>query len=144
MGTVRLTSDRHGSRLLTRCGKTPRSPFDKLRANGSGVKIAGDFPFVLSLSKHGPAFFSSLLNPSMATAPLSAARRSGNMPLLAPERSWGKIGLDCALVVGKPGRIVGWMGRCGNRIEFDGEARLGACRECRRTYWKMGQGVSLT
>jgi hypothetical protein len=28
------------------------SPFDKLRANGSGVEIAEDFPFVLSLSKH--------------------------------------------------------------------------------------------
>jgi len=41
--------------------KNPRSPFDKLRANGSGVAIVEDFPFVLSLSKHVYAFFSSLL-----------------------------------------------------------------------------------
>jgi len=41
--------------------KNPRSPFDKLRANGSGVAIIEDFPFVLSLSKHVYAFFSSLL-----------------------------------------------------------------------------------
>ena len=47
--------------LLTGCGKPLRSPFDKLRANGSGVEIAGDFPFVLSLSKHENPFFSSLL-----------------------------------------------------------------------------------
>lgn len=28
------------------------SPFDKLRANGAGVAIVQDFPFVLSLSEH--------------------------------------------------------------------------------------------
>jgi len=38
------------------CLKTLRSPFDKLRANGSGVEIAEDFPFVLSLSKHEKPF----------------------------------------------------------------------------------------
>jgi hypothetical protein len=27
-------------------------PFDRLRANGSGVEIVTDVPFVLSLSKH--------------------------------------------------------------------------------------------
>jgi len=47
--------------LLTGCGKPLRSPFDKLRANGSGVEIAGDFPFVLSLSKHENPFFRTLL-----------------------------------------------------------------------------------
>ena len=49
--------------------KTPCSPFDKpvlsiaegLRANGSVTEIIGDFPFVLSLSKHVYAFFSGLL-----------------------------------------------------------------------------------
>jgi len=30
-----------------------RSPFDKLRANGSGMVFVGFLPFVLSLSKHG-------------------------------------------------------------------------------------------
>src|SRR5439155_17074813 len=41
--------------------KNPRSPFDKLRANGGRLEVVGDFPFVLSLSKHENAFFSSLL-----------------------------------------------------------------------------------
>jgi len=59
------------------CGKTLRSPgstglttgFDKpvlsevegLRANGTGVGIIEDLPFVLSLSKHGHHFFGSPL-----------------------------------------------------------------------------------
>src|SRR5437667_11889577 len=42
-------------------GKTRRSPFDRLRANGAGVAISADFPFVLSLSKHEHSFFSTLL-----------------------------------------------------------------------------------
>jgi UDP-2-acetamido-3-amino-2,3-dideoxy-glucuronate N-acetyltransferase len=50
---------------------------------------------------------------------------------------------DFALVVGNPGRIIGWMCVCGNRIEFDGEEGPGACRACRRTYQKAGQRVSL-
>ncbi len=29
-----------------------RTGFDKLRANGAGIKFVGFFPFVLSLSKH--------------------------------------------------------------------------------------------
>jgi len=46
---------------LTGCGKTPRSPFDKLRANGTCLEIIEDFPLVLSLSKHENHFFSTLL-----------------------------------------------------------------------------------
>ncbi len=46
---------------LAGCGKIPRSPFDKLRANGTGIEIIGNFPFVLSPSKHENGFFSSLL-----------------------------------------------------------------------------------
>ena len=42
--------------------ETPRSPFDELRANGSSIETIGDFPFVLSLSKHENHFFSSLLD----------------------------------------------------------------------------------
>jgi transposase len=42
------------------CLKTPRSPFDKLRANGSEIEIVTDFPFMLSLSKHENHFLSSL------------------------------------------------------------------------------------
>jgi hypothetical protein len=54
--------------LRRECLKTRRSPFDKpvlstvegLRANGSGIEIVADFPFVLSLSKHEEPFLSSL------------------------------------------------------------------------------------
>jgi UDP-2-acetamido-3-amino-2,3-dideoxy-glucuronate N-acetyltransferase len=48
---------------------------------------------------------------------------------------------DFALVVGNPGRIVGWMCVCGNRIDFDGE--VGACRVCCQVYSKVGEKVSL-
>ena len=37
---------------LAGCWKTPRLPFDELRANGAGVENIRDFPFMLSLSKH--------------------------------------------------------------------------------------------
>jgi UDP-2-acetamido-3-amino-2,3-dideoxy-glucuronate N-acetyltransferase len=49
---------------------------------------------------------------------------------------------DFALVVGNPGRITGWMCKCGNRIEFAQENGSGVCRACRQTYWKAGQEVS--
>lgn len=49
---------------------------------------------------------------------------------------------DFALVVGNPGRIIGWMCMCGNRIDFDGKDGPGACWECRQTYWKVEQEVS--
>jgi len=50
---------------------------------------------------------------------------------------------DFALVVGNPGRIIGWMCICGNRIEFGGEEGLGTCRECGQSYWKMEERVAL-
>jgi UDP-2-acetamido-3-amino-2,3-dideoxy-glucuronate N-acetyltransferase len=49
---------------------------------------------------------------------------------------------DFALVVGNPGRIIGWMCACGNRIDFVEEEGPGACQTCRQAYWKMGQKVS--
>jgi UDP-2-acetamido-3-amino-2,3-dideoxy-glucuronate N-acetyltransferase len=49
---------------------------------------------------------------------------------------------DHALVVGNPGRIVGWMCVCGNRIAFHGDDGTGACGACTRTYRKNGQRVT--
>lgn len=49
---------------------------------------------------------------------------------------------DFALVVGNPGRIIGWMCVCGNRIEFDEESDFGVCHVCRQTYRKKDQKVS--
>jgi UDP-2-acetamido-3-amino-2,3-dideoxy-glucuronate N-acetyltransferase len=49
---------------------------------------------------------------------------------------------DYALVVGNPSRIVGWMCACGNRIDFNGTEKFGACRACQQLYRKVGQEVS--
>jgi UDP-2-acetamido-3-amino-2,3-dideoxy-glucuronate N-acetyltransferase len=47
---------------------------------------------------------------------------------------------DHALVVGNPGRIVGWMCACGNRIEFQGSTH-GQCVACGKTFQKDEQLV---
>ncbi len=49
---------------------------------------------------------------------------------------------DFALVVGNPGRVIGWMCQCGNRIDFTGEDGTGACRDCKQRYTKADQIVS--
>lgn len=49
---------------------------------------------------------------------------------------------DFSLIVGNPGKIIGWMCICGNRIELDGGNGSGACRACRQTYRKVGDEVS--
>jgi UDP-2-acetamido-3-amino-2,3-dideoxy-glucuronate N-acetyltransferase len=41
-----------------------------------------------------------------------------------------------ALVVGNPGRVVGWMCKCGNRIRFDADGRAGSCEACQMEYEK--------
>ncbi|MGH7825195.1 MAG: Gfo/Idh/MocA family oxidoreductase [Candidatus Binatia bacterium] len=48
---------------------------------------------------------------------------------------------DLALVAGNPGRIIGWMCTCGNRIDFDGSEGFGTCRSCQSRYTKVGQEV---
>ncbi len=48
---------------------------------------------------------------------------------------------DYALVVGNPGRIVGWVCACGHRIQFNGDGK-GECRVCQKSYGKTGQQVS--
>jgi len=48
---------------------------------------------------------------------------------------------DFALVVGNPGRIIGWMCECGNRIAFDGQEGRGTCRDCQRVYYQTGVSV---
>jgi len=49
---------------------------------------------------------------------------------------------DFALVVGNPGKLIGWMCKCGNRINFERGARPGVCQTCQQIYWKEGQKVS--
>lgn len=48
---------------------------------------------------------------------------------------------DFALVVGNPGRIIGWMCMCGNRIDFEQSDNTGSCRVCNEEYTKAGQLV---
>jgi UDP-2-acetamido-3-amino-2,3-dideoxy-glucuronate N-acetyltransferase len=48
---------------------------------------------------------------------------------------------DFALIVGNPGRIAGWMCRCGHRIVFDGDDGPGQCSDCSRKYHKSGSKV---
>jgi UDP-2-acetamido-3-amino-2,3-dideoxy-glucuronate N-acetyltransferase len=49
---------------------------------------------------------------------------------------------DFALMVGNPARIIGWMCKCGHRIEFDAENGSGTCRSCQRRFRKIGRSVS--
>jgi hypothetical protein len=45
--------------------------------------------------------------------------------------------------MGNPGRIVGWMCVCANRISFSHDREIGRCPACRRTYCKNGNEVIL-
>jgi UDP-2-acetamido-3-amino-2,3-dideoxy-glucuronate N-acetyltransferase len=48
---------------------------------------------------------------------------------------------DYALLVGNPGRVIGWMCACGERIRFDGNDNAGTCAACGRAYGKVGTNV---
>lgn len=47
---------------------------------------------------------------------------------------------DYALVVGNPGRVVGWMCRCGTKLKFLGNGS--ECSRCRRIYKKVGDSIA--
>lgn len=53
---------------------------------------------------------------------------------------------DYALVVGSPARVVGWLCRCGVKLEFQpsGGEETATCGGCRERYVKSGQAVSST
>jgi UDP-2-acetamido-3-amino-2,3-dideoxy-glucuronate N-acetyltransferase len=48
---------------------------------------------------------------------------------------------DYALVVGNPGRVIGWMCSCGYRIKFESDDGPGACETCRKGYLKQEMKV---
>lgn len=50
---------------------------------------------------------------------------------------------DYALIVGNPGRMIGWMCVCGNRIRLDGDPGSGSCVDCGKRYTKSEKAVSL-
>lgn len=50
---------------------------------------------------------------------------------------------DFGLVLGNPGRLVGWMCVCGNRLRFPTSDGTDACESCDRRYLKTGSTVSL-
>src|SRR5215471_12853534 len=41
---------------------------------------------------------------------------------------------DFALVVGNPGKLIGWMCMCGNRIVWENTSAIGVCRACHQEY----------
>jgi UDP-2-acetamido-3-amino-2,3-dideoxy-glucuronate N-acetyltransferase len=49
---------------------------------------------------------------------------------------------DYALVVGNPARVVGWMCRCGTKLQFAGTAA--SCKKCGRVYAKDDTKVTCT
>jgi UDP-2-acetamido-3-amino-2,3-dideoxy-glucuronate N-acetyltransferase len=49
---------------------------------------------------------------------------------------------DFALVVGNPGRVIGWMCACANRIAFADQGVEGVCQSCNRQYRKSGTLVT--
>lgn len=49
---------------------------------------------------------------------------------------------EYALVVGTPGRIIGWMCRCGARLHFENDKAQ--CEKCEREYRKKGESVECT
>jgi len=53
---------------------------------------------------------------------------------------------DYALIVGNPGRLIGWMCQCGVRLPFKVDAdksEIGACTACGKTYRHTGRQVTL-
>jgi UDP-2-acetamido-3-amino-2,3-dideoxy-glucuronate N-acetyltransferase len=46
-----------------------------------------------------------------------------------------------ALVVGNPAKIVGWVCRCGNKLDF--VERHATCSKCGKNYFKSGNEVRL-
>jgi UDP-2-acetamido-3-amino-2,3-dideoxy-glucuronate N-acetyltransferase len=46
---------------------------------------------------------------------------------------------EYALVVGTPGRVVGWVCRCGVKLKFD--TGMAACDKCRRVYEKLDDHI---
>jgi UDP-2-acetamido-3-amino-2,3-dideoxy-glucuronate N-acetyltransferase len=50
---------------------------------------------------------------------------------------------DFALVVGNPGRVVGWMCVCGHRIGFADKSTMGSCAACKLAYRRTGQRVQV-
>lgn len=45
---------------------------------------------------------------------------------------------DYALVYGNAGKIVGWMCRCGEKLDFGGNDSIAECNKCKERYEKHG------
>ncbi len=49
---------------------------------------------------------------------------------------------DYGLVAGNPATLIGWMCRCGHRIDFEDGADSGRCRDCGSTYTRHDERVT--
>jgi hypothetical protein len=58
----KATADKRSLIKINRLLKNHSESFDGLRTNGMGTELTAENPFMLSVSKHVPLFFNSLLN----------------------------------------------------------------------------------
>ncbi len=81
----------------------------------------------------------------------SKLSKSGKQEYFLHEPSYGDEGCDIgagavitkdvpdfALVVGNPGRIEGWMCKCGVKLNFD-EQGASSCKTCAEVYEKISE-----
>ncbi len=78
-------------KLTTGFDKHVLSEAEGLRANGACVENIGDFPFMLSLSKHEKSFFSNLLGKEPFMAMPSVGEKASDFSL--PVTRDQKVGL---------------------------------------------------
>ena len=84
-------------------------------------------------------------HPRRERARSSAATRSGGTRSSAPARSSRSDVPDYALVVGNPGRIVGWMCECGVKIGDSAAVPLNpVCSACGARYVAGGESLTRT
>jgi UDP-2-acetamido-3-amino-2,3-dideoxy-glucuronate N-acetyltransferase len=132
---------------------------------GNGVKIQNNVSVYEGVTLEDDVFcgpsmlFTNVFNPRSEISRMDALRRTlvrrgatlgANCTIVCGVRigQYAFIGAgsvilrdvpDYALVVGNPGKIIGWMCRCGNRIDFGDER--GSCRSCRREYVIVNETV---
>lgn len=135
---------------------------------GNGVKIQNNVSVYEGVTLEDDVFcgpsmvFTNVLNPRSEIARMSELRQTlvrrgatlganstiicgvtiGEYAFVGAGAVVAKDVPDFALVVGNPGRIIGWMCVCANRIGFDPEGVDGACQSCGRRYRKSGTTVT--
>ena len=104
-----------------------------------------------SFSKHG----CKRMQQSAANATILCGMTIGQYAFIGAGAVVTRHVRDFALIVGNPGRQLGWMCICAQRLELSTSAQPGStcvCRSCQRTFdrtssgliWRMGNGNNLS